>query len=147
MTACAGALLALANERKTRKHWVDPFLRDKQYSEYYTVMEKLRVYKDDKRFKKFLRVTPELFDMIVRRVEPSIVTRHRSDCIHLVIPPVSYSTWTLLWCDRVQRGCQAGRFSIGKIGPQNSCSVAYRHTSVFLQSFWRHLCVRGSKDL
>ena len=43
----------------------------------------------------------------------------------------------------VCRCCQAGRFSIGKIGPQNSFSVSLRQHECFLQSFGRHFCVRN----
>ena len=69
--ACIIGFLNLT-ERKERENWTDPFLVTKDYSEYHTVMEQLRHHNDSRRFKKFLRVSPEMFDYIVNRVGPTI---------------------------------------------------------------------------
>ena len=74
MVACiTGALLF---DRKDREQHTSLFLQDKQFSEYHTVMERLRVYNDIVRFKSFIRISPDMFDDIVRRVRPKIERRH-----------------------------------------------------------------------
>ena len=71
--ACIGGLIALKRlkeRRNVRENWVDPFLQDKEFSDYQIVVKRLRQYNDFKRFKGFLRMSPELFAEILTRVGP-----------------------------------------------------------------------------
>ena len=72
---CVGRLVLvnrLRNRRKRRVNWVDLFLKDKEDSDYHLVVNRLRQYGDVKRFKGFLRMSPDLFDEIVARVGPRV---------------------------------------------------------------------------
>ena len=71
IVACIAGFLLLCR-RKERENWCDPFLEHKDLSEYHIVMQQLRENNDRRRFKKFIRVSPEMFDNIVRRVGPRI---------------------------------------------------------------------------
>ena len=71
VVACIASFLFLFR-RKERENWCDPFLENKDLSEYHLVMQQLRENNDRRRFQKFIRVSPEMFDNIVQRVGPRI---------------------------------------------------------------------------
>ena len=77
-------LLALRRRRRRRhRWWVRPWLtveRRLQYGQYETLMQELR-NEDVISFKRYMRITPEMFDEILQRVAPRIQkqdTRFRS---------------------------------------------------------------------
>ena len=73
MAVITGYLLVRRRrQRRERSNWRDPFLEHKDLSEYHTVMQQLREQNDIRRFQKFVRVSPDLFDNIVRRVGPKL---------------------------------------------------------------------------
>ena len=85
MAAVTGYLhLRRKRQRKERINWRDPFLEPKELSEYHTVMQQLREHNDIRRFQKFVRVSPDLFDNIVRRVGPKIARQDTN--FRLAIP-------------------------------------------------------------
>ena len=51
---------------------MDLFLHEKRFGEFQTVMERLKIFGDEKRFKGFIRMDPDLFKEIVVRVGPRI---------------------------------------------------------------------------
>ena len=81
MAIIAGYLiLRRRRERRERSTWRDPFLEPKELSEYHTVMQQLREHNDIRRFEKFIRVSPDFFDNIVRRVGPKIERQDTNIC-------------------------------------------------------------------
>lgn len=68
--------LILALRRRKRRHrwWVRPWLtieRRLHYGQYETLMQELRA-EDVGSFKRYLRITPDMFDEILQRVSPVI---------------------------------------------------------------------------
>ena len=64
-----------STKRKAKKKmgiWVDLFLWEKHFGEFQTVMERLKIFGDEKWFKGFIRMDPDLFKEIVVRVGPRI---------------------------------------------------------------------------
>ena len=83
ISAAAGTALLLQKKRKIeeaqkkkakkkRGIWVDLFLQEKHFGEFQTVMERLKIFGDEKRFKGFIRMDSDLFKEIVVRVGPRI---------------------------------------------------------------------------
>ena len=84
INAAAGTALLLLKKRKIKEAqkkkkakkkrgiWVDLFLQEKHFGEYKTVMERQKIFGDEKRFKSFIRMDPDLFKEIVVRVGPRI---------------------------------------------------------------------------
>ena len=58
--------------KKKRGIWVDLFLQEKHFGEFQTVIERLKIFGDEKRFKGFIGMDPDLFKEIVVRVGPRI---------------------------------------------------------------------------